>query len=373
MAKKVLIAAGGSGGHIYPAVALAQQLSKVEPQVELQFAGGGLSRNRFFNSEDWPYRDIACGPISGKGILGALKDCCEIAKGVVQSRKLLKDFQPDVIVAFGSYHTLPILTAARMSRCPVVLHEGNAVPGRVNRRFAPYARVTGVNFPEASRYISGRCLEVGFPLREGYTQIFGSQEEARRRFLLHPQRFTFLVFGGSQGASALNSLVSRALNGHLSQRTKQFQVIHVTGRQDAVEAIQKAYEAHDIRAWVGDFIKDMDQAWMAADLAISRAGASSISEQIEFAVPGILIPYPYATDHHQEKNADFFVKTVKGGIKLLESATKPEELASEISKLVAADHAKLEDMRDHIRKFKASQRRRDLCSIVCEVGGIKLR
>lgn len=373
MSKKVLIAAGGSGGHIFPAMALAQRLRQVEPSVEILFAGGGLSRNPYFERGSFPYRDVACGTFASKSWWQKFKALIDTCKGVSQGRRLLRRFRPDVVVGFGSFHSFPLLMAARSCHFPLVLHEANAVPGKVNRRFAPYARVTGVHFPCAQPYLQGRSVEVDLPLREGYTLTYGSKAEARKRFLLHPQKFTFLVFGGSQGAAALNTVVSRALLGHLAERTKQFQLIHITGDESAVLSLRAQYEKAEIRAYVTDFVGDMDQAWMAADLLIGRAGGATLAEMTEFEVPALLIPYPYATDHHQEHNADFMAKTVKGAVKLLQGGLTPESLARQLSDLVANDRETLERMREALGHYRRTRQRRDLCSLVCEVGGLKVR
>lgn len=371
--KKVLIATGGSGGHVFPAFALAQQLKHIAPPVELFFAGGGLTHNPYFNSANIPYKEVDCGNILGKPWWQRISPAFKTLRGVNESRQLIRQFQPDVVVGFGSFHSFPLLAAARLCKVPFVLHESNTVPGRVTRLLSPYAQVTGVHFAQAQRYLKGRSIEVDIPLREGYTLTYGTKERARQRFLLHPDTFTFLVFGGSQGAKALNSLVSQALTLQLALRTKAFQVIHITGKRETTESLRNIYDRTGIRAYVTDFLEEMDQAWIAADLMIGRAGALTLAEMTEFEVPGILIPYPYASDHHQEHNADFIASEVKGGLKLIQSTLNAESLANTISQLAANDRKRLVEMRESIRYFKGTHRRRDLCSLVCEVGGMKVR
>ncbi len=370
MAKKILIAVGGTGGHVFPARALANELSKISEDIEIQFVGGELSSNRYFDPQASSYQEVACATMAGRTAFQKVAGVTSIAKGFLQSRKLLKQWRPDVIVGFGSYHTLPILMAARFTSIPVILHEGNRVAGRVNRKFAKHARVVGTQFPETK--VEGRSLEVGMPLREGYTLSFGSKQEARKKLGLSPNRFTFLVFGGSQGALSINALFCSALTHVLGERTTNFQVLHYTGKNALVEEFEQEYEQHGIRATVKEFEGRMDLAWQAADLAVTRAGAMTIAELIEFEVPSLLIPYPHATDDHQEANADFVVE-LGGAVKLKEADLEPEHLAHVVRQLVANDQEKLNTMKKALASHKEERRPRDLSSVVCEVAGVRRR
>jgi UDP-N-acetylglucosamine--N-acetylmuramyl-(pentapeptide) pyrophosphoryl-undecaprenol N-acetylglucosamine transferase len=369
MTKKILIAVGGTGGHLFPAMALAQQLNKVGG-VEVRFIGGGLSDNSLFDPAAHSFLDVPCASMRDRNPVQILRSASKILRGALQSRTLLKAWKPDLIVGFGSFHTLPTLIAARFSSIPLILHEGNRIPGKVNRYFSCRARVTATHFPQTK--ITGRAMEVGMPLREGYTASFRSKEAARRALGLRPGAFTFLVFGGSQGSLAVNALFCSALSHALALGSANIQVFHCTGSVALVEEIEKEYERHGVSAVVKEFEERIDLAWESADLAVTRAGANTIAEMVEFGVPAILIPYPYAADLHQDANADFMVET-GGAIKLNERELESESLAATIRDVVADDRSVLKGMQRALETYRQSRKHRDLCSVVCEVAGVPVR
>ncbi|MBB64145.1 MAG: UDP-N-acetylglucosamine--N-acetylmuramyl-(pentapeptide) pyrophosphoryl-undecaprenol N-acetylglucosamine transferase [Waddliaceae bacterium] len=373
MKKKVLIASGGTGGHVIPAQALASQLQAIEDECELLFVGGGLKGNAFFDKSEYLYRDVHCASLASRKMRDIFNASWDIWKGIRESRQIIKEFQPDLVVGFGSYHSLPVLTAARWAQVPIVLLEGNAVPGKVVRMFSKSARVTGLAIPSAASQMKGKTIEVNMPLREGYTLSWTSKESARSHYYLDPDKFTFLIFGGSQGAKAINHLTVAAFTKYLNTQKRNFQLIHLVGDSATQKALQNAYDDHGIIARVKAYEHEMDRAWMAADLVISRAGAAAIAEQIEMEVPGILIPYPHATDSHQDLNADFMTNQVGAAVKVQEKDLNPELLANLIRQLISDDQVRLQQMREAVQTYKRSERRRDFCSVVCEVAGIKIR
>jgi UDP-N-acetylglucosamine--N-acetylmuramyl-(pentapeptide) pyrophosphoryl-undecaprenol N-acetylglucosamine transferase len=182
---------------------------------------------------------------------------------------------------------------------------------------------------------------------------------ARSYFQLDPQLPTLLIFGGSQGAKAINDLLRQGIKKGL------FQVIHFTGDEFLAKELQDFYDHRGIRAKVKGFEKQMDQAWEAADLFISRAGASTISEAFEYEVPGIFIPYPHATDNHQDKNADFFVEQVKGGTKLNEATLTPMQLMDEIERLLVP--TRLQEKRESIQHYKQTSSRQELAEFILSI------
>ncbi len=362
MRKKIIITAGGTGGHIFPAQALAQQLIKQSPSLEILFVGGGLASNRYFDRSLFSFREVACGPLLGRHPLKSLRDVLAMMRGIYQSWHLMKIYQPDAVVGFGSYYTVPTLLAAKLLSIPIVLHEANSVPGKANKWFAPYAEAIGVHFPYTASLLKGKTFEVGMPLREGYTRSPLSKGEAREAFQLNPQMLTVLVFGGSQGAWMINQLIKESI-GHGEK--VPFQLIHLTGDEAIVVELSLLYASHRIKACVKAFEKQMNRAWEAADLFIGRSGASTIAEAMEFEVPGILIPYPFATDNHQEKNADFLVETVGGGIKLLEQTLTSIRLKEELNQVLQT--AKLAQMSQAIQAYKQQTTRIELCQLVLQI------
>jgi len=366
MHKRLLISAGGTGGHLFPAIGLAEQLKVCDPEIEILFAAGGLSTNSFFNQE-FPFHSIESGAFTKRSFLQCLKSGKSIVKGVLQSRRILSDFTPHAVVGFGSYHTFPMLLAARYGGHPIFLHEQNSKPGKVIRLFAKQAVMTGVFFPEAVKALSGPAQELAMPLRADYSLMQTSKEDAYRYFELDPNKQTLLAFGGSQGAKALNELVARGVE-CLPER--QFQLLQFTGDQASVLLLQKRYQNLGIHAVVKAFEPSMNLAWRIADLAIARAGAGTIAELIEFEVPTLLIPYPHASENHQEHNADFVVDTLQGGWKFREQELTPTTLAAflqqQMSLGVMTQESELKTTREQLQRFKRKKSNATFAGVIHE-------
>lgn len=327
-AKRILITAGGTGGHLYPAQALAQQLMKEEVVPEIFFVAGGLRTNRYFDRDRFSHQEILCSPLISRNPKQCFKGLIHLVKGIKQSVKILNKFQPDVVVGFGSYYTVPILIAASWLKIPIVLHEANSIPGKANRWLAPLASCIGLHFPSAKKFFNkARTFEVGLPLREGYQFAAISKGQALDYFGLTNERKTLLICGGSQGAKAINEIMSHCLP---IFSKLDLQIIHLTGSDEMAKHLSSMYASHQIPSKVKAFESQMQMAWCAADGFIGRSGASTIAEAIEFEVPGLLIPYPHATDQHQEKNADFLVDTVGAAWKINELNLVPTSLTESI-------------------------------------------
>lgn len=364
MKKRVLITVGGTGGHVYPAMALAKQLQNSE--TDILFVGGGLSSNRYFESSAFQYRQVDCGTLR-RNPIACLQGMQKIVQGLYQSTRIIKEFRPDIVVGFGSYYTLPILLAAKLQHIPIVLHEANRIPGKVNRLLSKYVAVTGVHFPDTASLLKGKTIEAKIPLREGYQLDQVSTQEARKYYNLDSAPLTLLVFGGSQGAHAINHLFAEALLALPIPLISQLQVLHITGDTAMTQQLRATYAAHGIRAHVKDFENQMNLAWQAADLMVSRAGAGTVAEQLEYEVPGILIPYPHATDNHQEKNADFMVEEIGGAIKCLERTLVNNQLAQKLTTLLSNEQQQLENMRQAMQTYKRNTQSCDFYSVVLNV------
>lgn len=364
MSKKILIATGGTGGHVYPAMALAQQLKTEIPDCEVLFVGGGLSQNRYFDRTAFSHRTVSCSAFGSSPKL--LFSCLyNVAKGIWQSQRILREFKPDVAVGFGSYYAFPPLVAAKIMSIPLVLHEANSIPGKVNRVLSLWANVTGVHFPETVRRLKGKAIEVGMPLRLGFRRNIISREIANDYFGLQPHLRTLLVFGGSQGARSINSAVREALSN--AKHKVNMQVLHIAGDPAMAKELQQHYAHENISAVVKSFEDRMEMAWQAADLVICRSGAGALAEQLEFEVPGILIPFPRAADNHQEFNADFMVATVGGAVKILDKGLTAERLVLCLEEFLKNDGALLAAMQQSMAAYKKKARNKDLCSLVKEL------
>jgi UDP-N-acetylglucosamine--N-acetylmuramyl-(pentapeptide) pyrophosphoryl-undecaprenol N-acetylglucosamine transferase len=353
---RVLIATGGTGGHVFPAQALAKELK--EKGFEILFVGGKLNTNRYFKRGVFAHREISSATFSKASSFRAL---WHIGKGVWESFKILREFSPDLVIGFGSFYAFPILMAAKLKRSPMVLFESNAIPGKVTRLFSPSAVMTAVQFSEAIRQLKGTCIEVKMPTGERKRT---EAAVARDYFYLSPERFTFLVFGGSQGAQSINHFFSEAI-GLIEKARDQFQVIHVAGQSESAEIVRRKYEHLGIRSCVKVFEERMDLAWSAANLVVCRSGAATVAEQIAFEVPGILIPFPKAADDHQTKNAIFVEKQVGGAITCKESSLDIPRLTAIMEHLL--EGTRIAEMRKAIAAFKQVDDKPDLCTLICKI------
>jgi len=283
---KIVIAAGGTGGHLIPAQQLADQLI-AQPGTTVVFGGYKLQESPFFHRGRYRFVEIASSQ--------KLSRPTALLKGVLQALRFLLREKPDVVVGFGSYHSAPVLLAAAMLRKKIVLYEANRTMGKVNRWIAPFATHIGCQFP-LSDYTSPKVVPVPM-LPWGISQAKTAAPDAKKAFGLAPDRLTLLVFGGSQGAAFLNEVMPKVAN-----QMENVQVIHSAGSEVAAAAVRAAYR---VPAVVKPFETDMAMAYSAADFAVCRSGAGTVAELIRFGVPALLIPYPYATDQHQQKNGDY--------------------------------------------------------------------
>ncbi len=298
VAVRIVITAGGTGGHLIPAQALARQLQAHPSSPEILFVAGGLTDKPFFARGEFRFVEVPS---------GRPRKPLRIANGTLQSLGVLSSFKPDLVVGFGSFHTFPVLLAATLGRTPIILHEGNATPGLVNRLFAKRALFTGVQFPNTP---IDNGIHIPLPLRpiESHTP-----QAARIALGLEPDRTTIAVLGGSQGAVRLNQIAHAALS-----TRPNIQVIHLTGHGNPLP--HYPFPAH-----VVPFETRMPLVWSAADRVIMRAGASSIAEHLAYRISAILIPYPHAADDHQNANADCAVSW-GGALKILETDLTEERL-----------------------------------------------
>lgn len=342
MTHRLLFAVGGTGGHLFPAMGLAQKLLKRDPSLKVLFAGGGAKQGSSLENM-FSYQHVSSAPLSLGSPWKMIKNGARLARGILQARALLHKYAPSLVIGFGSHYAFPLLLAARAMKIPYILHEQNRIPGRVVRFFSKKALFTGIHFPVPEGYLKGKTRSVGMPLREGYFRGAIERSKALNAFGMECGKQTVLIFGGSQGAQGINRWVSHSLE---NRKGAPFQVIHLTGSLQESERLKALYQARGISACVREHESQMQTAWEIADCVIGRAGASSIAEQIAYEVPGILIPYPHAMDNHQEHNADFFVDVVGGGKKYTEVDMGKKDLFSSLEQL------DVEKFRKNIARFK---------------------
>jgi UDP-N-acetylglucosamine--N-acetylmuramyl-(pentapeptide) pyrophosphoryl-undecaprenol N-acetylglucosamine transferase len=321
MSKHVIIAAGGTGGHVIPAQVVAEQLQK--EGISSSFAAFGLSQNPFFDRSKWTFHDIPSAPPSL-----SVRFFSSTAKGLGRALRLMRKERPSLVVGFGSYHALPVLSAASILRIPIVLYAADSVPGRVVRLFAPLAQWTGCFFEEATARIRGKTYHVDFPLRSSF-HTSPTKQEGCSYFSIDHHLPTVLILGGSQGARALNVVVPAAL----AKLKKPITVIHLAGNDADLGAIAAAYHQMAIKASVRGYENAMHNAFAAADLVIARSGASTIAEVEACQKPAMYIPYPHAMDDHQKKNA--VLAAARGrAVVIGEGEATPELIANSIESLL---------------------------------------
>lgn len=312
------------------------------------FLGGGLNTSHFFNRTLYPYQEIATSTLSFSKPHRLFKGFFLILKGFIQSRRMLKAYSPDLVIGFGSYYTLPVLLAALSLKIPYILHEQNAIPGKVNRLFSKWADQVAITFPSTPHILKRKTIEVLFPRRTKEE----TEEEAWRYFGLKPGLLTLLIFGGSNGANRINHIFLEGL----PDMPFPFQVIHFTGKDpEEAKKAEKKYRAFKIPSYVRSFEPEMGKALKIADLAICRAGAATVSELQQANLPALLIPYPFAIENHQQKNAEHFVKAVKGGEMVLEENLNSQVLIERIREIKNSLEAKKQNIKHYAaeRKLKS--------------------
>jgi UDP-N-acetylglucosamine--N-acetylmuramyl-(pentapeptide) pyrophosphoryl-undecaprenol N-acetylglucosamine transferase len=292
---KVLFAAGGTGGHLYPAFAIAQKLRARGDEIAFVGTRDRLEA-RLVPAEGYTFFPVSAHPLSRRLSFDVARTVAKNCIGMVQSLSLLSRFRPDVIVATGGYVCVPVVLAAHLrrvvlrDRTPVGLLEPNVVPGVANRLLARYADAVW------------DAATTGVPVRASLLQL-PSRDDATARLGLDPQRKTLLAFGGSQGARSLNdALIALAANRALPNG---WQLLHVTGERD-YERVRRAQQAG---VAVYAYLDDPADAFAAADMVLARAGASTLAEIAAVGVPAILVPYPHASEAHQHANADALAET----------------------------------------------------------------
>ena len=293
---RVLIAGGGTGGHVFPALALAAALGGRGVEVHCAGTASGLEA-RAVPAAGYPLHLLPGGQVRGGGVGRALGGGVALARGVVHALGLLGRLAPQLVVGVGGYASVAAVLAARIRRLPVVLLEQNAIPGAANRLLGRLAVRVCLGFAEAAgRFPAGRTVHTGNPVRP---EILAAPPGPPH------ERPGLLVFGGSQGARRLNE-AAVAAGGLLGDVARALRIVHQTGAADR-ERVAEGYRKLGLEVRVEVFIADMGSAYRAADLVVSRAGAVSCAEVTAMGLPAVLVPYPWAADDHQRRNAEVLV------------------------------------------------------------------
>jgi len=330
---KVVIAGGGTGGHLYPGIAIARELLS-ESGNEVLFVGTeqGIEAS-VLPKENLPVRFIRVGKLKGMGLVSILKTMVMLPWGIVQSLRLVRAAGPDVVIGVGGYASGPIGLAAVILGRPLVLVEPNSYAGLANRKLGKFADKVVLCFPgtAAMRFFPGNSIALIGPLvRRGIEH--GDRNAALAGFGLEQERFTVFVMGGSGGAHAINMAMKQAAL--LLKDMRNVQVLHQTGEKD-VDEMTAGYHDAGVRAAVLPYIHDMAGAYAAADLVISRSGATTVAELAVCNKRAVLIPFPYAADNHQEHNARTLAERGSADV-IVQKDLTPDLLAQVIRKQVGA-------------------------------------
>lgn len=335
---RVLIAGGGTGGHLYPGIALARELQRRDPQAVVSFVGTAAGiESRVVPREGFPLDLIRVAGLKGKSIGARLRGAALLPLSAVDAWRVISLRRPSVVVGVGGYSSGPVLALAALRGYPTLLLEQNAQPGLTNRLLGPLVRAAAVNFEEALSHFPRTGFLAGNPVRASFFAPAGTET--------HDGKARVLIFGGSQGAHAINmALVAAAPQ--LAAARLELEITHQTGERDLV-LVRDAYERAGVDARVEAFLYEMDREMSEADLVVARAGATTLSELAAAGRPAVLVPLPTATDDHQRKNAEAFARA-GGAVVLEERGLTGERLAAEILAL-ARDGARRRQMGEQAR------------------------
>lgn len=352
---RLIIAGGGTGGHLFPGIAIAEELKGRETRNEVLFVGTekGIEA-RVLPRLGWPVKFISAEGMKGKGVTARARALLKLIPGFFESMRIIRAFKPDVVLGVGGYASAPMVMGARFMGVRTAIHEQNALPGVTNRILGKVVNIVFVSFLDSTVFFpNGKVVVSGNPLRK---EILEGLKEGIKA----GGRKSILVFGGSLGAHRINTAILEMVK-HLDE-AHSWTIVHQTGEKD-LEEVKEGYRKAGFRVKnapfppgmgpgfktaVGDagvedskgefdievrpFIDDMASAYREADMVICRAGATTVAELTAAGRPAILIPYPFAADDHQRVNAESLVKT-GGVIMILEKDLTGERLAAEVKRI----------------------------------------
>lgn len=327
--KRLLIAGGGTGGHLYPGVAVAMEARKEGFEVLFIGTEKGIEA-RVLQREGFQLKTIKAGRLKGMGMAEKIRTLAGIPGGIFQAAGIIRKFSPQAVIGVGGYASFPAVAAAKLIGIPVVIQEQNAYPGLTNRVLGRIADAVAVGFEEAAGFFpKGRPVFTGNPIRGG--MLAADRGAAVDAWGLKPDRFTVLVFGGSGGAHRINKGMADALAA-LAGLKDGIQFIHQTGEKDFA-MVESAYAGSGFVAKVSPFIYDMAGAYACADLVVCRSGALTLAELTALGKPALLVPYPHAANNHQEANARSLERSGAAKV-IVDSEATGERLAAEIKGLM---------------------------------------
>jgi UDP-N-acetylglucosamine--N-acetylmuramyl-(pentapeptide) pyrophosphoryl-undecaprenol N-acetylglucosamine transferase len=352
---RVLIAGGGTGGHVIPALAIARELQS-RYQAEVLFVGTARGlENRLVPQAGFGLMRVKVGALKNVSLGTRMKTLLDLPRAVVDARKIVKVFGPDVVVGVGGYASGPAMAAAILMGIPTLAFEPNYVPGFANKIVGHRVSAAAVHFEETGKYFR-RAQVVGVPVRQ---EFFRAGAPAGHR----PP--TLLVFGGSQGAQAINRAMTAAAP-EVLEKIPALRIIHQTGEREYND-VKAAYAQAGIQAEVSAFIDDMPGAFERADLLVCRSGASTVAEIMAAGKPAIFVPFPRAADDHQRRNAEAIAQA-GAGVLLPQGELTAERLAELVVELFG-DPARLKRMAERARALSHHDAAGRVARMVAELAG----
>lgn len=327
----VIIAGGGTGGHIYPGVAIAQEFRRRDADTQILFVGTARGlETKIIPREGFNLELIEVAALKRVSIVKRVKSLLMLPKSFLAVRSLIKQVRPDVVIGVGGYASGPVVLMAALMKVPTLVAEQNAMPGFTNRVLARFVKAAAVSFEEARRFFGEKAEITGNPVRAEFFDVPVKHTEGHPNGVVH-----VLVTGGSQGARAINEAVAGALP-LLAEEKDRLSFTHQTGENDFYR-VRDAFENSGMDAEVKPFIEKMVDEFARADLVISRAGATTVAELAAAGKPAIMIPFPFAADDHQRKNAEA-IERAGAGRMILQAELTPERLAKELLWLIRDPH-----------------------------------
>ena len=332
----ILIAGGGTGGHLYPGIAVARELLARVPDATVTFVGTAAGiEARVIPREGFPLELIRSAGLKGKSIVALARGLMLVPLGLIDAARVLGASRPSVVIGVGGYSSGPVVLLAAVRGIPTLLMEQNAMPGLTNRSLARFVRAAAVTYEAAVPFFGRKAFVAGNPVRPEFFETQGAYDEHGQP----PGAARVLVFGGSQGAHAINMAMVEAA-ARLAAAAPRLAITHQTGERD-VEMVRDSYRRAGLEARVEPFLFAMDREMKSADLVICRAGATTLAELTAAGRPSILIPLPTATDDHQRRNAEALVS--QGAARMIEQRDLTgERLAGEMVALAGDPRERLE-------------------------------
>ncbi|MEN6462045.1 MAG: undecaprenyldiphospho-muramoylpentapeptide beta-N-acetylglucosaminyltransferase [Syntrophomonas sp.] len=364
---RIIVTGGGTGGHIYPALAIANGIKERVPSADILYVGTEKGmESKIVPGAGFDFKTIDISGIDRSSLLRASKSLMKFPLSFWQAKDIIKNFRPDIIVGTGGYVSYPVVLAGTFFGPKTVIHEQNAYPGLANRKLAKRVNCVMLTFGEAAGLMDSKNIKItGLPVRKEITEV--DVEKARASLGFSADVFTLVAFGGSRGASSINRAMLELVDRY---QNKEIQIIWITGESNYEEI--KAQVPHSLntksttcKLHLLPYMYNIQEALGVSDLAVCRAGASTLSELEILGLPAILIPYPYATDNHQEKNARALLE--KNAVEMVIDEFLDGNTLFNMVETIRKDREKLKALKENMRHEARPNALTDIIEIIFNV------